>query len=519
MAMTDVDGLPDLPVTTITKDRQVVDTSASVWRFRASSDGGRLHLLDWGRLTSDSSFWLTPRALRIFQLYLSQRLRYLKGYTVANDFEMLNRFLRWLSKHGREPDMTRAFSWDQLAQSMMRSFLEYGMATTDRGNDFVRLRDFYRWGAFVGRFPEFDRQVALSLKAIRAQGNVKGAAVRFAHVTRGPLDVAERQLITAAFRSGLGTPQERAVVMIHLELGPNPLSVARLRNEDLQKFEVKIVEKGSSITRTRYQLAMPRVKKRTEFRQVKVRPISLELGKLLEQLRSSDQHDRLFHWLNHLYPEHHIRVIMSDFVKQADIVSPRTSQPLLLSPRRFRYTLGTEAAKEGASPASIAELLDHSDLQNVGVYVEASSYVVDQLGQKFDEFFEPIAQRFRGQIVDSQSKSAFPGIPPKVIPSTSAHLPIVPMDLGGIGLCGRDVRKDGLCRLAPPLTCYPCEFFAAFRNGPHREVLEALERVRDELKKSSDLRIPMQLDDVVAAVKQLVLQIENERKVANASAV
>lgn len=517
----DLDGLPEVPVATITKDRQVVDTSSPVWRFRASSDGGRLHRLDWNRLNDDCSVELTPRTLRIFQVYLTHRLGYLKGHTVSNDFEMLSRFLHWLSRnrHELEPHIRRPFSWNQLTETVLRLFLEHRMATTDRGNDFVRLRDFYRWGAFVARFPEFDRQVALNLKSIRAQGNVKGAAVRFAHVTRGPLDFAERQLITAALRSELGTPQERAVVMVHLELGPNPLAVARLRNEDLQKFEAKTVESGASIIRTRYQLAMPRVKKRTEFRETKIRPISPQLGQLLEQLRVGGQQDRLFLWLNDLYPEHHIQVLMNDFVKAANLVSPRTYQALRLSPRRFRYTLGTEAAKEGASPASIAELLDHSDLQNVRVYVEASSYVVDQLGKRFDESFEPIARRFCGHIVDSRTESAFPGVPPKIIPSTSLHLPIVAIDSGGIGLCGRDVRKDGLCRLAPPLTCYPCEFFAAFRNASHGEVLKSLETVRDELKKSADLRIPMQLDEVIGALKQLVAQIERETKVADANAL
>ena len=512
----DLDGLPDLPSATITKDRQVVDTSAAVWRFRASSDGGRLHQLDWGRLTHLSSTnQLAPRTLRIFQVYLIHRLQYLKSYTVSNDFEMLIRFLRWLSSHKKDERALRAarpFTWDQVTVRLLRLFLEHGMETADKGNDFARLRDFYRWGAFVARFPEFDWQVALSLKAIKAQGNVKGAAVRFAHVTRGPLDLFERQVVTAALRSELGTPEERAVVMIHLELGPNPLSVARLRKDDLQKFEAKIVEQGRSVTRTRYQLAMPRVKKRTEFRQTKTRPISLELGQLLEQLKSGDQQDRLFHWLNELYPEQHIHMLMNNFVEKAHLVSPRTSQALRLSPRRFRYTLGTEAAKEGASPAKIAELLDHSDLQNVGVYVEASSYVVDQLGQKFDDAFAPIANRFCGRIVDSRTEPAFPDVPAKIVPSASLHLPMLPMDVGGIGLCGRDVRNNGLCRLAPPLTCYPCEFFAAFRSGPHAEVLKSLEAVRDNLKESSDLRIPMQLDQVVAAVKQLVVRIETERK-------
>jgi hypothetical protein len=34
-------------------------------------------------------------------------------------------------------------------------------------------------------------------------------------------------------------------------------------------------------------------------------------------------------------------------------------------------------AREGASPEKIASVLDHTDLQNVEVYVETSSYILD----------------------------------------------------------------------------------------------------------------------------------------------
>lgn len=386
------------------------------------------------------------------------------------------------------------------------------MTTSAKGNDFARLRDFYHWGAFVQNLPGFDSQVALALKSVRAQENVKGSAVRFGDVLKGPLDSTEQKLLIHAVRAEKGSARDRAVVMVHLELGLNPHATVRMKNDDLLKFTVKTVDRGLSVMMIRYQLAVPRVKKRTEHRETKVRPISSELGQVLEQLRTGTGEGALFHWLDDSNPEREIAVAMHRFVQEARIISPRTGELLRLTPRRFRYTLGTEAAREGAAPAKIAELLDHSDLQNVDVYVEASSYVVDQLGKNFDEVFEPIARRFRGKFVDSHTEPAFSGVPAKIIPPTSLHLPLLPIDVGGIGMCGRDVRKDGLCRLAPPLTCYPCEFFAAFRDGPHAQVLQALERITDELKRSSDLRIPMQLEEVVGAARQLVAQIAADRK-------
>jgi hypothetical protein len=344
---------------------------------------------------------------------------------------------------------------------------------------------------------------------MRAKGNIKGAAVRFRHPTKGPLDYAEQRIVIEAIQRGVGTSEDRAVVMIHLELGPNQKSVVRLKARDLEKFEVKIVENGPSRTHTRYQLALPRVKKRKEYRETVTRPISNELGRILETLKKDDPDSFLFHWLDPNDPERDILVAMKRFATEGNLISPRIGLRLILFPRRFRYTLATEMAREGASPEKIAGVLDHTDLQNVNVYIETSSCVIDQLGS-FDELFAPLARSFRGKIVD-QHKPAISTM--KTVPSSSPLLPI--LNVGGIGMCGRDVRTEGLCNLAPPLTCYACEFFAAFRDGPHDEVLLALENVQSELKTSSDIRIPMQLDDVICAARQLVAQIRAETREAN----
>jgi integrase len=510
-------NLPEIPTRVITKDGQFVDTSVDTWHFRAASDGGKALELDWPALPGDyAPYIVSLRTLRILRLYLAHRLSFSKGHTVRNDFETVRRFLRWMRarvESGHHPKLRHApFDWEELDQTTFRLFLEHGLTTANKGNDFARLRDFYAWGAFVGRFPEFDTQVSLSLKEVRAQGNVKGAAVRFGDVIKGPLHPIEQRLVIDAVGSAAGDPEDRALIMLHLELGLNPQSVARMKTSDFMKYQVKVVEQGRSITRIRYQLAVPAVKKRADYRQTKTRPISSELGGLLEQLVKGKSDVRLFHWLDEEDPERDIARRMRRFSEQAELISPRTGAILRLGPRRFRYTLGTEAARDGASPAKIAEMLDHSDLQNVDVYVEASSYVIDQVGQRFDEVFAPMARSFRGKVVESHIEPAFPGVPAKVVPSTSLHLPVLPVDVGGIGMCGRDVRKDGLCRLAPPLTCYPCEFFAAFRDGPHAQVLETLEKVMEGSKESSDFRIPMQLEEVAAAARQLVAQIAADEK-------
>jgi hypothetical protein len=265
---------------------------------------------------------------------------------------------------------------------------------------------------------------------------------------------------------------------------------------------------------SRDQIQVPRVKKRKEFRETKTRPISDELGRLLTELQQGGSNDPLLHWLSTDAPEDDVNAALKRFATAADLVSPRTRSRLHLTARRFRFTLATEMAREGASRARIAEVLDHSDLQNVNVYIEAASYVVDQLGERFDLVFDPLLQRFRGKIVNAADRPAFDDIPPKLIPADIVQLPTAPLNLGGIGMCGRDVRKDGLCRLAPPQTCYPCEFFAAFRSGLHAEVLTALERITAEMEPASDSRISMQLEHVMAAIRQLLAQIAVEEQTA-----
>lgn len=495
----------------ITKDRQIVDTTGDVWRFRASDDGGRLLHINWPVIAAASApMFLAERAMQIIKLYIAHRLTFSKGMTVWNDSVMFCRFFRWYAA-AMPAGRSAIFDWSLVTEDVCRGFLEHGLTTSSKGNDFARLREMYSWAAFGVQLPEFDPDLAIALKAIRAQGNVKGAAVRFRDPLKGPFDFDEQRMIIQAIARRAGTPIDRATVMLHLELGVNPQSVARMKNDDLRVFSVNLIESGVPRTIVKYQIQVPRVKKRKEFRETKTRPISDELGQLLTELQQGGSDDPLLHWLSADAPEDDINLALKRFATAADLVSARTRSRLYLTARRFRFTLATEMAREGASREKIAEVLDHTDLQNVNVYVEAASFVVDQLGERFDQMFDPLLQRFRGKIVDSRVQSASPEVPPKVIPGDIVQLPTAPLNVGGIGMCGRDVRKDGLCRLAPPLTCYPCEFFAAFRTGPHAEVLSTLEKISEEMKAESDSRIPMQLEDVMSAIRQLLAQIQREK--------
>jgi hypothetical protein len=312
-------------------------------------------------------------------------------------------------------------------------------------------------------------------------------------------------LISRAVTEGRGTDRDRAIVMLHLELGSNPNSTVRLRNKDFVRY--------ASTSAVAYQVDVPRIKKRTSHRETKTRPLSAMLGHLLEGLQQGGSEDPLLHWLSSTNPEGTIDQAMRRFAREANLISPRTQRLLVINPRRFRFSIATHMVEEGASVFHIAEVLDHSDTQNVRVYVETVSSIVDPVAKATDEALAPLVRRFQGRIIDSTERPVFEGRPNQVIPAIAPHLGIANLNAGGIGLCGRDVRKDGLCRLLPPMSCYLCPSFAALRDGPHREMLTSIEAFIDGNKETSDKRVLMQLADVRIAIQQVVAQLAGEDRV------
>ena len=145
--------------------------------------------------------------------------------TIGNDFAMFTRFRKWL------PAKTKTFHWPDLSESLARRFLDHGMTTSEKGNDFSRLRTYYEWGVATG-ITGFDPAVLRILKRIIAPGNAKGHHVRFRDPHRGPFSPDELLLIRRAITEAQGTDEDRAVVMLHLELGHNALATVRLQNRD-----------------------------------------------------------------------------------------------------------------------------------------------------------------------------------------------------------------------------------------------------------------------------------------------
>ena len=82
--------LPPLPSRVISLDGQLVDTSTTCWRFRSSSDGGKLIFIPWDRL--DEPAILSDRARYLAKLFLADKVSRKKARTIENDFRMFRRF-------------------------------------------------------------------------------------------------------------------------------------------------------------------------------------------------------------------------------------------------------------------------------------------------------------------------------------------------------------------------------------------------------------------------------------------
>ncbi len=496
----DDSDLPPIPQRIFSRDGTVVETLTSVWRLTSASKIGLKYQLNWNLLDQvGTTPLLTVRARHLLQLHLADRITKKTAGTVRGDYKHMLRFVRWLATCATDRALGvnfQGFNWSNLDEGLASAFLAWGMKhTAEKGNHFVCLRAFYGWGV-ARSYSDFHWDTLHQLQSISTVGNAKGHHVRFRHPVKGPFSSDELFQIRKALQAKKGTDQDRAIIMLHLELGLNPYASVQITNADFRRYEIEQV-----IT---YQVDVPRIKKRTIHREVKRRPISDTLGQLLEQVQQGEPNDQLLHWLPPGAPELGIRKAMRRFVKAAGIVSSHTQMMLSMTPRRFRTSLATHLAAQGASNFHIAEILDHTDLQNVRVYTQTVPSIADQVAAATDPIVQPLVRRFLGKIADSFEAVSCQGSSQQIIPAFAPHLPLPLLNAGGVGSCG---KKDGLCRLLPPLSCYLCPCFVAFRSGPHQEMLSTLLTFLQHSEELADGRIKRQLDDVCLAIREVLAQL------------
>ncbi|WP_049243202.1 site-specific integrase [Pseudomonas aeruginosa] len=190
-------------------------------------------------------------------------------------------------------------------------------------------------------------------------------------------------------------------------------------------------------------------------------------------------------------PNDSVRFAMERVAKIINVISERTGQPVHLNPTRFRYTLGTNLARESKGEYVIAEALDHSDTQHVGVYVRNIPEIVERIDKAVALQLAPLAQAFRGILVKAEHQATRGTDPASRISNGTENL----------GTCG----SYGFCSALAPMVCYTCKYFQPWLDGPHEAVLDRLIQERDRvLEQTQDRKIAAINDRLILAVGDVI---------------
>lgn len=359
-----------------------------------------------------------------------------------------------------------------------------------------------------------DDAIAL-LKQLRIKGNRKGEAVSTMDPLDGPFTDFEVEALHAAvddgYKAGDINLDDYLLVWLFFALGQRSIQYASLKVCD---FGASIAKDGATI----YSLNVPRAKQREQLsrsvfsQRVLVPQIGEKFVQYIEEIRREFTGVLVDTSVAPLFPtkrsnknepngfEYHrtsssLSLDLKKTLNRLHVISERTGEPLHITATRFRRTLGTRAAMEGHGELVIAELLDHTDTQNVGVYVQATPEIVERIDRAMAMHLAPLAQAFAGVIIKTESEARRKGDPTSRICDPRFEPSMKPM-----GNCG----QHGFCGELAPISCYTCRNFQPWLDGPHEAVLNHLISERERLMEVSDSRIASINDRTILAVAEVV---------------
>jgi len=391
------------------------------------------------------------------------------------------------------------------------------------------LRRWHRLG-----YPGVSRDVLRLLDGWRLKGNRKGDAVKRKDPEQGPLTDNELQAFNEgavqAYERNLVRLSELAMCLIASNTGRRSVQISHLRVMDVLRGEntksepfpflnvprgkqgdafrasfklFAITEDLWTILSAQANYAIKQVETCLRFGLTKTDHRQVPLFPDLDSVKSVSSRHQFLQLLKtdklHIAAAE-VTDMLRFVVGASDIRSERTGELLHISARRFRYTTGTRAAREGFGELVIAELLDHSDTQNAGVYIKNIPEHVKRLDEAVGYQLAPYAQAFAGVLVDSEENATRGNDPTSRVRTEEGR---------GVGTCG----DFGFCNANVPIPCYTCTHFQPWLNGPHEEVYRYLLDERERLVDiTGDLQIAATLDRSILAVAEVVQRCERRRQ-------
>lgn len=352
--------------------------------------------------------------------------------------------------------------------------------------------------------------------------NKKGEVVRRRDQVKGPFtDIELQSFLEACYRAydkGNIDITQLAMALLISATGRRPLQISQMKVSDIRRLKVN--ENSYS-----YVISIPRIKQGLGFREayrnfqvtkelydllrkqcdlsieqtrsilkreltnkeIEKTPLFISMQKL-ESFKINKELREIF--VSDKAHEYSVKInnTLGFIAETENVISERTYERLNVNPRRFRYTVGTRAAREGASELVIAELLDHSTTKYTGVYVEFNADHVARIDEAVGNHMQKYAGFFQGKIQgdDSIKKNE-----------------LAVRDLSGdvTGACGGCKS----CQANVPVPCYTCHHFRPFINAPHIELRNHLLKQRERIMTdTNDETMSKTLDRTIMAVEEVV---------------
>ena len=496
--------LGTLPERVRTRDGAVFDCRLSRWVYR---DG--IHNVS---LNFDSLKALSETLVHSLKSTLVWYAENRSAYYVTNLFGLADHFARFLGSMTDAPILS--ISSAELIN--YRSALDADGRQWYLRNLGVLLKKWHALG-----LAGVTNDAILFLKQVRLKGNPKGVAVLTMDSHKGPFTDVELNGIQAALNEAYAVEivdlESYLLAWLFMLLGQRPVQYAALKVCDVT---VGRTLEGDAV----YSLRVPRAKQRgARLRsQFKERILIASIGELLVEY--ADQVKSQFVGLladpsqAPLFParnacqsshgfEYHVtaqdlRIRLQEALNKLDVRSERTGKRVHITPLRFRRTVGTRAAEEGHGELIIAELLDHTTTDNVGIYVQATPKIVERIDRAIAMHMAPLAQAFAGVLIRDESQATRGNDPRSRIVDLRIDRSMRPM-----GSCG----EHGFYALAAPIACYTCKHFQPWLDGPHEAVLGHLLAKREQLFTTTDARIASVNDRTILAVAEVIRRCDEIR--------